>query len=620
MTSSLKSIIGESWLFKTGAESDYPWKNWKHEYTFYIFATAVLFVRLTYSFEQSDQFQYLLLPYRSIYEKFLVGDWFTWETTHYHIAFSWLIRGLSLVCGVDWMPHGVLAVHVLVLFGIVVGLSQMARAAGLRQMSVIICLFIIAYVRQVGIAGAKLNHGVLLPADMAMAPFLLSCVAAMKRRYTSAGLWLGLSGLLHANFAVSGLLVVGTIVGLCALSEKKWRELGLFACGFVLVSFPNLLIIISEFLLSDSNPEGLEILYKTRSPHHYSPKLGLSSGTWWIVTLFVASLHLWLKRGDEFRKSVFSLLIAVMAILQIVAGIATIMEIGLVVRLFLWRFSVPLFMLLALTAGENLIGLFRSRRLDKILLACMLSIQVVVFAAGGRFHLWPKFSLAGAGLLLPLIIPLVFSSLVIAHKKLSTKLRNGLIAVMILSLTWTLVASIPELAKPKKHEIRWGKIAAKWPQHNPYRKKHTTRGKSLRKIYSWIRKKTPSDAVFLIPPGLKNFRLQTRRAVFVDIKSCPMKGEELIEWRRRLLAVVGMTKFPASGYRLSRVANARYMKRPIKALGELARKEKLTHILVSKKKSRELKNLGLKRLKIAGRLAVYEVRGRRPRKQKARVQ
>jgi hypothetical protein len=78
---------------------------------------------------------------------------------------------------------------------------------------------------------------------------------------------------------------------------------------------------------------------------------------------------------------------------------------------------------------------------------------------------------------------------------------------------------------------------------------------------------------------MNQFRLGARRSVFVDWKCAPMRGDEALEWQRRMLLALGMSSFPAQGYQLPRAADTAYLVRPLAELAALARSQQLTHVL-----------------------------------------
>jgi hypothetical protein len=62
------------------------------------------------------------------------------------------------------------------------------------------------------------------------------------------------------------------------------------------------------------------------------------------------------------------------------------------------------------------------------------------------------------------------------------------------------------------------------------------------RVFDWIRRRTPVDALLLTPPDLEATRFSTRRAIVVDWKCNPAIPEELARWRQRLLDVIGRSE------------------------------------------------------------------------------
>jgi hypothetical protein len=72
------------------------------------------------------------------------------------------------------------------------------------------------------------------------------------------------------------------------------------------------------------------------------------------------------------------------------------------------------------------------------------------------------------------------------------------------------------------------------------------------------------------------------------------------------LLVMGTATFPARGYDLPRTDDGLYYARPLAELAALARKERLTHLLVRANHTAE-RVAGLRRLFSVGDYVVYEV-------------
>jgi hypothetical protein len=571
---------------------------------FSVAGAALLLKRIAYSFETNDQFQYLLLPYRQIFDNFLTGDWFTWQTSHYHVVFSWLICGVHGLTGAGGFPYGVFAIHFLVLFGIAYGLWSLARALNWHWASAAFALLMVAFVRHLGIAGAIVNHGMLLPADMAFPPFLLALAAWLDKRYVRAGLWLGLSGLLHANFAVLGPLVMAPVEIKRLIRDRDWKSTLKMAACYVVLASPTLIVVAKSFVLADDAPGALDVMFRIRSPHHYYPSFAEAGGLFWIVALLAAGLPTWMARGKyKIVDGGIGLLIELIAF-QALAGMATALDIGFLIRIFFWRLSIPLFLLAAMAVGEFVARACRSLKFENLLYGAAAVVAAISFSSKGYLRLAPEIELAGFGLTAPFLVILIADAVFISFFKRKIWMRLAAALLSTAFLCWCALISVPGLVVPAERSLNWRQAAAKWSDFKPVNIKEA-RPDRKEGIYKWIRDNTPKDAVFLAPPGLDDFRLRARRGVFVDWKCCPMKGDEVLEWKRRMLAEMGAKTFPAKGYALHRASNSRYFSRSLKYLADLARKERLTHMLAGNKP--QAAAAGLTKLVTRGRWTVYEV-------------
>src|SRR5205814_2554572 len=115
----------------------------------------------------------------------------------------------------------------------------------------------------------------------------------------------------------------------------------------------------------------------------------------------------------------------------------------------------------------------------------------------------------------------------------------------------------------------------------------------------------------LIPPSLIGFKLQARRAVYVDWKCIPMKGEEAAEWKRRMLAALGTEDFPLRGYDLRKGSGEVYLHRDLRQLAELAHREHLDY-LVASRNAKSKPDMGLEPAFVSGGWRVYRVLPFRP--------
>lgn len=564
-------------------------------------ATAGLLVQLGYAFESNDQVQYLLLPYREIYPDFLPGDWFTWSTSHYHLTFAWIVRALHAAFGESSFRLGVFAAHCATLGWLAHALLRISRSVGGGVIEATLPVLVFACARELGIGGAIVNHGCLLPSDLALPPFLLACATCLERRAIASGVWLGVAGFLHANFAV-----LGPVVVLPILAAQRWPQLRaagperaaalrelLIATGvYSVIAAPSLVLLASSFVARDADPGAIAITLFVRSPHHYDLAYMLATDFYWTGLIVLLATPAVFGRAHA-RHGVAQIVPERASVVGLCALLALLIAIGLLgaglhivplARLFTLRMSIPLIAICLILfarvaraalstrepgawawvfAGVSVLAMFV--REDITALQPFSDPPYVADPSAPGFPIWLY-----AGVLLPLALATAALRVLPSRRTLAIA---ALAAIPLLLSLW--VARIP--------------LGPMWTgaRVRPARSFHFMDRRIVleapdRDLYAKARLMTPNDARFLIAPGLFEFRMRARRGVFVDWKCAPMKGDEASEWKRRMLAAIGTTDFPAHGYALPLRADALYYARPLGELVELAKREGLTHVVVRK--------------------------------------
>lgn len=583
---------------------------------FGLLAAALLLSQLGYRFEQYDQLQYLLLPYRSIYRDFLPGDWFTWHTAHYHVVFSWLVRGLHALTGAHGFAAGMFGAHLLTLWALGCSIFRLAAetrfgtehdAGGLGArarawLGAGLCVVVSALVRVQGVGGATLNHGYLVPADMALPPLLLGMAAWLRGKHSAAGAWLGLSGLLHANYAVLGPLVLGTaeLAALWARAARGERGAALrrpvvaMVGGYLPLALPSLYLIARSFLGADPDPGAVDIIFKQRSPHHYTLAAMSPADLWWPLLLFAGGLPAWLGLraagapvpggggaavdGSRVRRTAWLgvglLVVLGLGLLGSLAGSGTL------VRLFCWRMSVPALCLCLLAIAATLAdGLPRGRR-------ARLAAPLAALLATAPFIRSDLALVAGFGLPplwfgLPVVLAVGLGALVQpvgAPARADGGRRAIATALALLVAAWAVAALYqPELRHMRSGLLRDAKRTG--PRLGEIDLAPAPGRSKLRKLHTHARLHTPPGSAFLVPPHMVEFRLAARRAVYVDFKAAPMRGDEALQWQARMFAAMGHDDYPAAGYALRYAAGRAYAERPLAELVALARAEGLDYVV-----------------------------------------
>jgi hypothetical protein len=571
---------------------------------FALAGAALLLSQLGYSFERGDQLQYLLLPYRGIYPSFLRGDWFTWHTTHYHHAFSWIVTTVHRLSGEAAFALAMLGTHVAVLLWLSYAVWRLSRGLGFGWLHAALALLVLAVVREVGLGGDTLNHAQLVPSDIALPPFLLACAAWLEQKQLRAGAWLGLSGLLHANFAVLGPLVLGLPEAWLCLRTRSARGLLALAVPYTLIALPTLALTAQGFLAHDAAPAAISIVLEVRSPHHYDLKAFPAQDLAWLLLLLVAGSPAWLTgrfhAGGERNRGLLAALVAV-----VLLGLCgSLLHITPLVRLFVWRLSIPILLIALLLVAESALQLWRARNRAGLPWLAGCAAAMATFVRDDLAQVAP-FGVQGAWFALPALLPLLAGGVLLAK---SARPRPWLLlALSALPVAWAgSIAHTPlagaesaedeALLARKLRGPRLGELLLH-PKPGP--------------LYDKVRALTPEGSTFLIPPSLIGFRLQARRAVYVDWKCVPMRGEEAAEWKRRMLAALGTEDFPVRGYQLRKGSGAVYAKRELRELAELARREHLDYVIASRN-AKWKRDLGLEPAFVSGGWRIYRVLPLRP--------
>ncbi|HEX7477896.1 MAG TPA: DUF6798 domain-containing protein [Polyangiales bacterium] len=559
-------------------------------------AACYLFLQLGYAFETGDQLQYLLLPYRSIYPDFVPGDWFTWQTSHYHQTYAWLIRGLHGAAGEHAFPLAVACAQGCVLAWLCYAVLQVARALDFGVLEAAFAVIVFGGVREAGMAGALLNHGQLVPADLALPAFLLACAAWARGRWLLCGVWLGVSGFWHANFAVLAPLVLGPLVlEHCLRVRKPWPLLQL-TLPFLIVASPTLLLLVGSFLVHDSSPEAVGITLFTRSSHHYDLWSMHAEDFYWPALLAAIGLPVWLAAGSAKHGQRLRLLVALCAVILMGVIGSGLHRVSLA-RLFAFRMSMPLLLLLLLTAARALRKLWCAAEPATLLWLCANLCALASFARTdvARLHTW---GFGGVYSGAPAVAPLLCAALLARYA--AGHWRTGVVVLATITLLWSASLGRARVAHARADDS-WTTAQGLRSLRAPI---HVERPD--RPLFAAIRARTPHDARILAPAGMIDLRLLARRAVFVDWKCAPMKGDEAREWQRRMLAAMGTRVFPATGYALRTQADRLYWRRPLPELAALARREGMTHVIAARGRGAE-RQAGVRLVFTDGPYAVYEL-------------
>lgn len=486
---------------------------------FFITIVFALFV-IGYRVFESDQLQYLLLPFRTIYENFCPRDWFVWETSHYHYSFSYLVQFLYYVSA----GHFEIAFFIgwaAVMFGVVYGLYRLTIASGGGFAHYCAVLMMLLLYSSSSIGDSVVYTNTFIPSGIAFVLTIYACALLLEDKYVYALTVLGLAAFVHINYGVIGFPIFIMYI-LMTGRPLKIKEIILGSGIFFILFLPQLVPSVLSF---SGDGEWLGLSYFLRSPHHYDPRVF----GWfeWMETIIPTVLAVWFgirnfenksaSCGKEYYNQIVLIgIIASLSVLVLLFNLFT--DILLFYKIYIWRLA-PF--LLIFSYGILSRVFISPKQWNKTVITFLLFVlgMTVVLKYGAV-----KGIIKGAALAGGIVI-----------------LRKGFISKKIAAFySITLIVII--LVTNGYKDIR---IYNRIPE------------------MEWIRNNTPETALFLTPPDLETVRISARRSIIVDLKCAPIgNGSEMHEWKKRLEAVTAsppLETIGASGYRLWDVLTDYYL-------------------------------------------------------------
>ncbi|HEY0483457.1 MAG TPA: DUF6798 domain-containing protein [Kofleriaceae bacterium] len=446
-----------------------------------------------------NQATYLLDPLRRAMPELFRRDWLVGELPPDLPAFGWLTQWLYAVDPEG--PVAVLAASFVVTLGTYVAMHRLVTAVcpGARGFVIVASFVTVTMGRAMG--GSYLLAGYLQPSSLATLGWIWAMAELARARYLACGIVLAVAGALHVNFLVLGI----GLFTLGALARRDARPVEL-----VQLLAPQLVVLAFYLpdLLGAARPsdEAVQILVRFHAPGHYDGRRLMS----WIPPLVGWQL-------------------AALAALPLIGGAARAVR-------ALWRFSLMSFAVAVATAVIVRIPALLSLtqvRWSRIAPFGQLACQVLVVAALIHQAGAPARSIARRAWLAAAIA----LALVLNARALHTPWPATVIAIAGAAAVLALPSRLARHAATGLAVIALG--VALWA---------SPRGAGLTTepvgstgelaLARWVRASTPTDALFVAPPDLMRFRLHARRAVIADTKSPPLRPDYLVQWYRRLCAMV----------------------------------------------------------------------------------
>ena len=480
-------------------------------------AALVAAARQYRGFPEIDDFVYIPMAWAAMDPSAFPGDW---VIAHYVLHAPVWVPLVALLESSLGFPLGYWILTQLLTIGACAALYAIWRRLGGDRFGFLVLPVALAAGTVLGIGRGQFD-GLIAPGfhvqSLALTFLLASYAAAIARRPMLAGVALALSAMSHPVVATHGALVL--IVMAAWDGSGRWARLlktGLVAAA---VAAP-VTVPLAIALLAGTGGGGAEAArqavidgYLFRTPHEFAleetrPLIRLFVGLLAVAGL-AGGLRVWRAAVTDGRDTG-----AVRRALGLMSGHALLFVVALAVHgglvadsrvtdstlpylLHLTRTTPVLIGLSLLLAGLGLSLALRRRRPGDVLGAFLLIITFATVALyQSLFQHWAFWAAIVGGAVLA---------------ALSRRPSRALIVSLGLIVTTGFAAAAwrDPLVEPPP------------PGTAP--------------LYAWVQAKTPTDALFVVPPGLQSFRLYTRRSVVVDFKTFPASTTAAIaEWRRRL--------------------------------------------------------------------------------------
>ncbi len=486
-----------------------------------------------------NQTVYMLGSLRLLDPSVLARDWYTTQSANYHPAFAylgWLL--LALDRGGRFVGYGLVVVASLG----AASLYWLAAELLPRRQAVATFLLVmaIAFVTRMRSVAVSYAFDFILQPSALGSLFLLAALAPfVSGRWLVSGVFLGLSGLFHANYLILGIGTFGLVhllLGWKDLPKRLLQQLGPPLVAFLLLS-P---LFFHSFGSKENAVLAQDILFNIRAPHHYSPKNWRGGfypvAAWQMLGLGAGA---WLLRGLDGRgRRLGALVVAMSAVIWGGTMLTTWVFIPRVAQLFVWRYAPFLDLLM-------------------VLLLCTASVRIAV-----QPGLFRRVGPAGLALVLGGLVTLTMLD---GPAKENGGVPRAVLLAVAPAAVGLLGAGAGALLARRRVKIEvvraflsrhgaWAVVAyaafACWHMGSAQVQNYRARSNIFTgfsgpeaDLYGWIKGHTPKDAIFLTPPQIDRFRLNAERAIVVDWKASAITPDDLVEWYRRLEDISGRKNF-----------------------------------------------------------------------------
>jgi hypothetical protein len=523
-----------------------------------VFGAVFTLIVSGYQFGRGNHTVYLLDGLRVVNPQLLRNDWFVTQTLQYHAFFSVVVATLMRL---HVLESGFLIGYLAIVIIWHLQWRKLVFELGGDDRTYLISVFLF-YISAGGISVGVfqfLQDGCFLPSNVASIAMLGGITSWVGGRRLAAGIWIGVAGLFHVNYAAVGIGLWLTLLGWQMLDQwpdppfrkllpkalraptpppktladprARWTLL-LASAAALVPSLINVGMAIPDDLRHGGTmpmPDFVNVYVHFRHTHHFDPLRW--PAILWISFLWPIPPAIWAasrlstpKPYQPARREacrIFVIIAGLLIIAFLFAGVWFINE--PLVQLCFWRFSIYIKLMSCVGAAFILCSqrLLRANTLSRILR--MIAVLAVLMYAGflltdpkPRGAVWEvAYEHRGA-------VGMGFAMFIILAIEQSLPRAGPFRLAAIFALPLMVLIAWPHIGVGMTPE----------PDDADYRT-----------VCVWARDpaNTPVDAIFLTPPQETDFRLYAQRAIVVNFKHVPQLSGEIIQWEKRLLDVLGVT-------------------------------------------------------------------------------
>jgi len=442
------------------------------------FAFAVSF---GLNFGLGNEVSYLLAALRRLDPSLLGRDWFVTQTTQYHLVYTELG---AVLLGLD--KSGKLMAAVFVVLATATGLAVYltcrvlaGRRGALPSFFVTMAFAFAGHWR--GPLMTYVFDGTLQPSGLSSAFLIGGAALFVAGRFGWSGVLLGLSGLCHLNVLILILPAFGLaqlLLGRAGVARRLALQLPWAAAA----TLPFLPMMLRANTPVPNAELARHVWIMVRLPHHFWVRGHLREFLpfcAWQVVVAAVLWPFWRAPGEPALRRLSALLVGLAAVI--------------------WAGT------LGALASDRLTPVFSWRLIAHFILLAELAVSVVAVRSLLEPELWTRLPRP--------LLPLARAAAVTSARPFWVTAASALLLVNY---------AVGPLARIPEHS-------------NLLAPRPTARSE----LETWMRERSPKDALFLIPPEEETLRFRGERAVVVDWKSIPSVPNEILEWYRRISDVAG---------------------------------------------------------------------------------